>query len=125
MTDLHTISELAEEFEITTRTIRFYEDEGLLRPKRNGRQRIYSKRDYVRLKLILRSKRLGLSLREISDIIELYDSDQGELGQLDSFLQSIRERRTILKQKREDIDATLSELQRIERRCRTRLKSLS
>ena len=125
MTDLHTISELAEEFKITTRTIRFYEDEGLLRPKRNGRQRIYSKRDYVRLKLILRGKRLGLSLREISDIIELYDSDQGELGQLDSFLQSIRERRTILKQKREDIDATLSELQRIERRCRTRLKSLS
>ena len=125
MTDLHTISELAEEFKITTRTIRFYEDEGLLRPKRNGRQRIYSKRDYVRLKLILRSKRLGLSLREISDIIELYDSDQGELGQLDSFLKSIRERRTILKQKREDIDATLSELQRIERRCRTRLKSLS
>ena len=125
MTDLHTISELAEEFEITTRTIRFYEDEGLLRPKRNGRQRIYSKRDYVRLKLILRGKRLGLSLREISDIIELYDSDQGELGQLDSFLQSIRERRTILQQKREDIDATLSELQRIERRCRTRLKSLS
>ena len=125
MTDLHTISELAKEFEITTRTIRFYEDEGLLRPKRNGRQRIYSKRDYVRLKLILRSKRLGLSLREISDIIELYDSDQGELGQLDSFLQSIRERRTTLKQKRADIDATLSELQRIERRCRTRLKSLS
>ena len=125
MTDLHTISELAEEFKITTRTIRFYEDEGLLRPKRNGRQRIYSKRDYVRLKLILRSKRLGLSLREISDIIELYDSDQGELGQLESFLQSIRERRIILKQKREDIDATLSELQRIERRCRTRLKSLS
>jgi DNA-binding transcriptional MerR regulator len=125
MTDLHTISELAEEFEITTRTIRFYEDEGLLRPKRNGRQRIYSKRDYVRLKLILRGKRLGLSLREISDIIELYDSDQGELSQLDSFLQSIRERRTILKQKREDIDATLSELQRIEQRCRTRLKSLS
>ena len=125
MTDLHTISELAEEFEITTRTIRFYEDEGLLRPKRNGRQRIYSKRDYVRLKLILRGKRLGLSLSEISDIIELYDSDQGELGQLDSFLQSIRERRTILKQKRADIDATLSELQRIERRCRTRLKSLS
>ena len=125
MTDLHTISELAEEFEITTRTIRFYEDEGLLRPKRNGRQRIYSKRDYVRLKLILRGKRLGLSLSEISDIIELYDSDQGELGQLDSFLQSIRERRTILKQKRADIDTTLSELQRIERRCRTRLKSLS
>ena len=93
MTDLHSISELAQEFDITTRTIRFYEDKGLLQPKRNGRQRIYSRRDYVRLRLILRGKRLGLSLSEISDTIELYDTDQGELGQLDSFLQTIRERR--------------------------------
>ena len=125
MTDLHSISELAQEFDITTRTIRFYEDKGLLQPKRNGRQRIYSRRDYVRLRLILRGKRLGLSLSEISDTIELYDTDQGELGQLDSFLQTIRERRVALKQKRADIDAILSELQRIERRCRTRLKTLS
>ena len=125
MTDLYTISELAREFGITTRTIRFYEDEGLLQPERNGRQRIYSRRDYIRLKLILRGKRLGLSLSEISDIIELYDSDQGETGQLASFLDSIRERRTVLKQQRADIDATLYELQRIERRCRSRLKALS
>ena len=125
MTDLHSISELAQEFDITTRTIRFYEDKGLLQPKRNGRQRIYSRRDYVRLRLILRGKRLGLSLSENSDTIELYDTDQGELGQLDSFLQTIRERRVALKQKRADIDAILSELQRIERRCRTRLKTLS
>ena len=125
MTDLHSISELAQEFDITTRTIRFYEDKGLLQPKRNGRQRIYSRRDYVRLRLILRGKRLGLSLSEISDTIELYDTDQGELGQLDSFLQTIRERRVALKQKRADIDAILSELQRIERRCRARLKTLS
>ena len=125
MADLYTISELAREFDITTRTIRFYEDEGLLQPGRNGRQRIYSRRDYIRLKLILRGKRLGLSLSEISDIIELYDSDQGETGQLASFLDSIRERRSVLKQQRTDIDATLQELQRIERRCRSRLKALS
>ena len=125
MTDLYTISELAREFDITTRTIRFYEDEGLLRPGRNGRQRVYSRRDYVRLKLILRGKRLGLSLSEIADIIELYGSDQGETGQLASFLDSIRERRGVLKQQRADIDATLVELQRIERRCRNRLKTLS
>jgi DNA-binding transcriptional MerR regulator len=125
MADLYTISELAREVDITTRTIRFYEDEGLLQPGRNGRQRIYARRDYIRLKLILRGKRLGLSLSEISDIIELYDSDQGETGQLASFLDSIRERRTVLKQQRTDIDATLHELQRIERRCRARLKTLS
>ena len=125
MADLYTISELAREFDITTRTIRFYEDEGLLQPERNGRQRIYARRDYIRLKLILRGKRLGLSLSEISDIIELYDSDQGETGQLASFLDSIRERRSVLKQQRTDIDATLRELQRIERRCRNRLKTLS
>ena len=125
MTDLYTISELAHEFGITTRTIRFYEDEGLLQPGRKGRQRIYSRRDYVRLKLILRGKRLGLSLSEIADIIELYDSDQGETGQLASFLDSIRKRRGFLKQQRTDIDATLHELQRIERRCRNRLKTLS
>ena len=125
MTDFYTISELAHEFGITTRTIRFYEDEDLLQPGRNGRQRIYSRRDYVRLKLILRGKRLGLSLSEISDIIELYDSDQGETGQLASFLDSIRERRSVLKQQRTDIDATLRELQRIERRCRNRLNTLS
>ena len=125
MADLYTISELAREFDITTRTIRFYEDEGLLQPQRNGRQRIYARRDYIRLKLILRGKRLGLSLSEISDIIELYDSDQGETGQLASFLDSIRERRSVLKQQRTDIDATLRELQRIERRCRNRLKTLS
>ena len=113
MANLYTISELAREFDITTRTIRFYEDEGLLKPGRNGRQRIYSRRDYIRLKLILRGKRLGLSLSEIADIIELYDSDQGETGQLASFLDSIRERRTVLKQQRADIDATLLELQRI------------
>ncbi len=79
----------------------------------------------MRLRLILRGKRLGLSLSEISDTIELYDTDQGELGQLDSFLQTIRERRVALKQKRADIDVILSELQRIERRCRARLKTLS
>ncbi len=124
MTDLYTISELAKRFGITTRTIRFYEDEGLLQPGRNGQQRIYSRRHYVRLELILRGKRLGLSLNEIGDIIKLYDSDKDETGQLESFLNSIRNRRAVLKQQRADIDVTLSELQQIEQRYRNRLRTL-
>ena len=125
MADHYTISGLAGEFDLTTRTIRFYEDEGLLQPERIGQKRIYSRREYVRLKLILRGKRLGLSLSEIGEIIQLYDSDQGETGQLESFLDSIRERRRVLRQQRADIDATLRELASIERRCRSRLKSLN
>ena len=125
MTDIYKISELAREFDITTRTIRFYEDEGLLQPQRNGQQRIYSRRDYIRLKWILRGKRLGLSLSEFGELIVLYDSDEAETVQLETFLQSIQERKHVLKQQREDIDATLVELQRIERRCRHRLKALS
>jgi len=125
MTDRYTISGLANEFDITTRTIRFYEDEGLLKPDRIGRKRVYSRREYVRLKLILRGKRLGLSLSEIGEIIKLYNSDKGEAGQLESFLDSIRERRGVMKQQRADIDATLRELESIERRCRSRLKALA
>ena len=125
MADHYTISGLAAEFDITTRAIRFYEDAGLLQPERIGRKRIYSRREYVRLKLVLRGKRLGLSLNEIGEIIKLYDSDQGETGQLESFLDSIRERRGTLKQQRTDIDATLGELESIERRCRSRLKALA
>ena len=125
MTDLLTISELAEEFAITTRTIRFYEDEGLLRPKRNGRQRIYSRGDRLRLSQILRVKGLGLSLSEISEILNLYDLDQDNKYELDRLLQNVRQRRNILKQKRNDIDATLIELKQIEQRCKNRIESTS
>ena len=109
---------------MTTRAIRFYEDEGLLEPGRSGRRRVYSVRDRVRLKLLLRGKRLGLSLSEIGDIITMYDSEPGEAGQLHYFINKISARRTALKQQRDDIDVTLNELDAIEKQCRKTLTHL-
>ncbi|MDP6141515.1 MAG: MerR family DNA-binding transcriptional regulator [Arenicellales bacterium] len=120
----YSISDLAREFEVTTRTIRFYEDENLLQPDRQGRQRVYSVRDRVRLKLILRGKRLGFSLSEVRDIINMYDSNPGETGQLQYFLEQIQARRAALEQRRHDIDETLGELDSIESQCRQRLAAL-
>ena len=121
----YSISDLAQEFNLTTRAIRFYEDEGLLQPGRSGRRRVYSARDRVRLKLILRGKRLGFSLSDVRDIIEMYDLDAGETGQLRYFLDQIQERRKALKQQRSDIDLTLRELDEIESQCQGRLASIS
>ncbi|MEC9078539.1 MAG: MerR family DNA-binding transcriptional regulator [Pseudomonadota bacterium] len=121
----YSISDLAQEFNLTTRAIRFYEDEGLLQPGRSGRRRVYSARDRVRLKLILRGKRLGFSLSEVRDIIEMYDLDAGETGQLRYFLDQIQERREALEQQRSDIDLTLRELDEIESQCQGRLASIS
>lgn len=118
------ISELAQEFDVTTRAIRFYEDEGLLEPHRQGRQRVYSSRDRVRLKLILRGKRLGFSLSEIGDIIDMYDSEPGEVGQLQYFIEKISVRRKTLKQQRDDIEVTLKELDSIEKQCRKSMTHL-
>ena len=118
------ISELSQEFDVTTRAIRFYEDEGLLEPQRQGRQRVYSGRDRVRLKLILRGKRLGFSLSEIGDIIDMYDSEPGEVGQLQYFIEKISVRRKTLKQQRNDIDVTLKELDSIEKQCRKSMTRL-
>ena len=118
------ISELAQEFDVTTRAIRFYEDEGLLEPHRQGRQRVYSSRDRVRLKLILRGKRLGFSLSEIGDIIDMYDSEPGEVGQLQYFIEKISVRRKTLKQQRDDIEVTLKELDNIEKQCRKSMTHL-
>ena len=118
------ISELSQEFDVTTRAIRFYEDEGLLEPHRQGRQRVYSSRDRVRLKLILRGKRLGFSLSEIGDIIDMYDSEPGEVGQLQYFIEKISVRRKTLKQQRDDIDVTLKELDSIEKQCRKSMTRL-
>ena len=120
----YSISELSREFEVTTRTIRFYEDEGLLRPDRVGRQRIYSPGDRVRLKLILRGKRLGFSLSEIGDIIQMYDSTPGESGQLTYFIDRIQQRRHALQQQYDDIEVTLRELNQIEKQCRQQLQRL-
>ena len=120
----YSISELSREFDVTTRAIRFYEDEGLLEPQRQGRQRVYSSRDRVRLKLILRGKRLGFSLSEIGDIIDMYDSEPGEVGQLQYFIEKISVRRKTLKQQRNDIDVTLKELDSIEKQCRKSMTRL-
>ena len=121
----YSISDLAQEFNLTTRAIRFYEDEGLLQPGRRGRRRVYGARDRVRLKLILRGKRLGFSLSDVRAIIEMYDLDAGETGQLRYFLNQIQERREALKQQRSDIDLTLRELDEIESQCQGRLASLA
>ncbi len=117
MGDLYSIGDLSREFGVTTRTIRFYEDQGLLSPTRNGQNRIYQARDRVRLKLILRGKRLGFSLKEINKLIELYDTPEGEAGQLRSFIEKIRARRTELLVQKDDIEHVLDELDTLERRC--------
>lgn len=112
------ISDLAHEFGITARAIRFYEDKGLIAPVRDGQRRIFSPRDRVRLKLILRGKRLGFSLREIQEILDLYDAEPGEAGQLAHLLAKFGERRESLIRQREDIDLTLQEIDRLEDQCR-------
>jgi DNA-binding transcriptional MerR regulator len=123
METTYTITELSREFNVTPRAIRFYEDQGLLSPTREGRRRIYSRRDRVRLKLILRGKRLGFQLSETRALFELYDSDHGALGQMQYFLEKIHERREILEQQRRDIEAVLSELEVAERSVRESLRS--
>jgi DNA-binding transcriptional MerR regulator len=118
----YTISDLAREFALTTRAIRFYEDCGLLQPERRGRSRIYGERERVRVKLILRGKRLGLSLAEIGELLDLYEVARNERAQLAKFLALLEDRRTRLVQQREDIDAVLAEIEGVERECRRRLK---
>ncbi len=118
-----TITDLANEFALTTRAIRFYEDQGLLSPERRGTRRIYSQRERVRLKLVLRGKRLGMSLADIAGILDLYDADHNERPQLVKFLEVLAARRVLLEQQREDIDVVLEEISAIERDCRKRLKS--
>ena len=118
------ISDLAREFTITTRAIRFYEDEGLIAPKRDGQKRLYTQRDRVRLMLILRGRRLGFSLKEIAEIIDLYDREPGEQGQLKLFLGKIEERRQLLIQQQDDIKQTLIELDQVEANAKLRLGEL-
>ncbi|MFO1321122.1 MAG: MerR family DNA-binding transcriptional regulator [Burkholderiales bacterium] len=112
------ITDLAREFGITTRTIRFYEDHGLLSPARRGRNRVYDKRDLVRLKLTLRGKRLGFSLTDIRELLDIYDAARDESEQLVQFLASLRRRREALEQQREDIEATLTEIRAFEAQCK-------
>jgi DNA-binding transcriptional MerR regulator len=117
----YTITELASEFDVTPRAIRFYEDVGLLTPGRAGRNRVYGQRDRTRLKLTLRGKRLGLSLQEIKQLVEMYDSPSDTAQQLQAFLGVLGDHRRQLEQQREDIEVTLAEIAQHEARCRTLL----
>ena len=122
MSTSYTISELAKEFGVTTRTIRFYEDQGLLSPAREGTSRIFSNRDRVRLKLALRGKRHGFSLAEIRELFELYDVSRDEKKQLEEFLSRLERRRAHLEQQREDIEVMLNEISFFANQCRRLLK---
>jgi DNA-binding transcriptional MerR regulator len=113
----YTITELAQEFDITARAIRFYEDVGLLTPERAGRNRVYTQRDRTRLKLTLRGKRLGLSLQDIKQLVDMYDSPSDTKQQLSAFMAVLAEHRRLLEQQREDIEITLAEVSQHEARC--------
>ncbi|WFB50252.1 MerR family transcriptional regulator [Vibrio coralliilyticus] len=119
--ETYKISELAKEFDITTRSIRFYEDMGLIQPERKGSMRIYQRRDRVRLKLILRGKRLGFSLAEIRDLLELYDTNQIDT-QLIKMLKIIDEKEAVLKRQLEDITIVLDDLNTARKRCEEALQ---
>jgi DNA-binding transcriptional MerR regulator len=119
------IGELASEFDTTLRTIRFYEDKGLLTPERRGQSRVFRDRDRVRLQLILRGKRLGFTLSEIAHVINMYDETPGEAGQLEYLIADIKRRRAGLLQKRRDLDEALAELDQLEERCRADLSALT
>lgn len=116
-----TITDLSTEFAITPRTIRFWEDQGLIAPQRESGKRVYSRRDRTRLKLALRGKRLGFSLAEIKDLINMYDADRDDRQQLSTLLGVLANRRRALEQQREDIVAVLGELANFEAICRQAL----
>ncbi len=120
-----TITELAHDFGVTLRTLRHYEDVGLLSPERRGTTRVFHLRDRIRLELILRGKRLGFTLPEIATIVDMYDDQPGEAGQLQYLIDQIDVRRDELEQRRRDIDDTLAELAEVEARCRADLRKLA
>jgi len=109
----YAIGQLASEFEVTSRALRLYEEEGLLKPRRAGTRRIYSERDRVRLRLVLRGKRLGWSLAEIKELFDLYDSSHGEEAQLELMLAKLEQRREMLETQKRDIENALEDLERI------------
>ena len=117
----YSISDLANEFDITTRTIRFYEEKGYLKPKRDGTRRIYSSPDRTSLRLILRGKRLGLSLEETADLIKMYGSPRGNRKQLEKFIERIGKKRAELERKRRDLEVMINDLQGVEDKCHVAL----
>lgn len=113
----YTISELAQEFGVTTRTIRFYEEKGLVRPLRDGQKRLYTPADRVRIKLILRGKRIGMTLQESVDVIDMYEPQRNNTRQLHSLIGTVKERRASLLQQRKDIDDMLAGLDEVRELC--------
>lgn len=124
MREFYTITELTREFGISTRTLRFYEDEGLISPVRRGRTRLFRPGDRHLIKQILRGKRLGFSIAEIREIIQMYKTPPGEAGQLRVIIDRVEEKRAELRQKRKDIEDTLTELDQVEETCVNRLAEL-
>ena len=120
-----TIAEIAEELGITHRTVRYYEDLGLISPERRGTVRVFHPRDRIRLQLVLRGKRLGFPLEEIRTIVDMYDEQPGEAGQLRYLLGQIDDRRAELEQRKRDVEAALAELDDLEQRCHDDLRALA
>jgi DNA-binding transcriptional MerR regulator len=116
------IGDLAHEFDVTPRAIRFYEDQGLLAPRREGQRRVYTPRDRTRLKLTLRGKRLGLTLSEIRELIDMYEPGRDERPQLARFLAVLASHKASLLQQQADIEAQLSEIQAFEKRVKKQLR---
>lgn len=113
----YTISELAREFGVTTRTIRFYEEKGLVSPRREGQKRLYTPADRVRIKLILRGKRIGLSLDESVEVIDMYDPEHNNTEQLNSLIKRVQEKRERLLQQQRDIQEMLRGLDEVQSLC--------
>lgn len=119
-----TIAQIAQEFDVTHRTVRHYEELGLITPQRRGTVRVYRRRDRVRLALILCGRRIGFPLEQIRTIINMYDTPSGEAGQLRYLLEQIQERRADIERRRADLEAILAELETLQRRCAADLRSL-
>ncbi|MEE4218913.1 MAG: MerR family DNA-binding transcriptional regulator [Xanthomonadales bacterium] len=124
MKNSYTIRELASDFGVTTRTIRFYEEKGLLRPQRHGQHRLYSAADRTKLRLILRGKRFGFSLDESAEIILMYGSPGNNRKQLQTLLEKINIKRRELKERRRELNAMLREMDQAEKKCATALAEL-
>jgi DNA-binding transcriptional MerR regulator len=120
----YTITELTREFGVSTRTLRFYEDEGLINPERRGRTRLFRPADRRLIQEILRGRRIGFTIAEIREIIKVYKDPPGEMGQLEMLMQKVSEKREDLRQKRRDIEETLAELDNVEEACLTRLAEI-
>jgi DNA-binding transcriptional MerR regulator len=124
VTKLYSITEMTREFDISTRTLRFYEDEGLIHPERRGRTRLYRTADRHLIAQILRGRRIGFTIAEIREIIQVYNEPPGEVGQLKLLMKKVEEKRDSLRQKRKDIDETIGELDSIEEACLNRMAEI-